>query len=158
MTNLELITNAFTRKDQKKLWVPQHILDDKELEIRPVITWMHSQLPIGYVIYNDGDVMTGITLSLFKSKEKQRPTAHMCDFCLQSYSSSQVSMFSYQKTPDLSIGFYACSDLACEHRIMDPDFTKLYSTRETLSKPEKVSRYYGNVQKFFQKHVGPRSR
>lgn len=153
MTNLELITNAFDRKDRKKLWIPQYLLEDKELEIKPVITWMHNKLALGYMIYNDGDKMTGISLMPSKPGKDARPQAGMCDFCLQVYSASKINMFTYQKTPTFSVGFYLCSDLACESRIMDPEFSKLHSTRETLSKPEKISRYYGKVQNFFLEHV-----
>lgn len=153
MSNLELITNAFDRRDRKKLWIPQYLLEDNELEITPVITWMHNKLPIGYMIYNDGDQMSGISLHPTKPNKQVRPCAGMCDFCMQVYSSSQIHMFTYQKTPTLSVSFYICSDLGCEKRIMDPDFPKLYSTRETLSKPEKITRYHGRVQRFFLEHV-----
>lgn len=154
MDNLELLTNAFDRKARKKLWIPQHILENPELEILPVITWMHNKLPLGYIMYNTGDKMIGIVMSATKmSKTIGTSRACMCDLCFQVYSATQIQMFSYQKAENKTVSLYLCSNLDCEKRILDPNTSKLYSTRETLTKEEKIFRYRENVERFFLTHV-----
>ena len=115
---------------------------------------MHNKLPIGYIVYNTGDTMTGIALSTTQmSKQSRIPHACMCDFCYQVYSSSQVRMFFYRKAENRTVGLYCCSNLDCEKRILDPNTSTLYSARETLTKEAKIARYHTNVERFFLTHV-----
>jgi hypothetical protein len=150
MDNKEFILSAFSKKQQKKLSIPRNILEQEDLRQKRIITWIDIGKNLGIIILNAPDLFKGMVLG----RGKMNPgKVVMCSFCLGVYPASQMAFFTYETTENgkmHSVGHYACAGLDCEKRLLDPNTNNVHSMRETLTKDEKVERYYANVEKFFR--------
>ena|GEM_PF-5543527 len=77
----------------------------------------------------------------------------MCDWCLSVYPVSRIAQLGYQQTKTRSVGLYACGQLDCVDRILSPDTNNVHSMRETLTKEQKIQRYYARIGNFFDNSV-----
>lgn len=147
----DIIREAFTKKDRKKLWVAETIVNNPELKERDAISWLHKSGHLGYLMLNRGDDISGIILETAPMKEAGKVC--MCDFCLSVYNTSKMSRFTYRKSKTESVSHYLCSGLDCVDRITNPDSNEIHSMRETLSKEERIERYYERVEEFWLNNV-----
>lgn len=153
MINKETLTEAFNKKDRKKLWIPKAVLEDENIKDKEVIAWMHKSGHLGYMVLNDKDGLKGIVLDR-GSLEKNGHVA-MCDLCCSVYSSAKIAMFTFKKSKEVTVGTRICSDLKCEDRIRSSETNNVHSMRETLSRDEKILRYYVNAIDFVNRNMTP---
>ncbi len=151
METKEIITAAFSAKDRKKLWIPASVSEREDVTAQKVISWVHKSGHLGYAALNLDGHFSGITLSC--SPLTAQTKACMCDWCFSVYHASKISSFTLRKTPTLTVGYFLCSALNCLDRITSPDTNGVHNMRETLSKEDRIARYYNNVEKYWWDHV-----
>ena len=151
MSNKDRIVAAFSSKDRKKLWIPENIAAMQDISCQKVISWMHKSGHLGYVVIHRHNHFSGIILK--STPLTGNAKVCMCDWCLSVYNSSKVSSFSYRKSPTLTVSHLICSDLNCAQRILSSDTNNVHSMRETLSKESRITRYYDNIERYWQDHV-----
>lgn len=152
--NKEIITGAFSAKDRKHLWIPEHIATTESISDRKIITWTHKSGHLGYAIYNWNGHLSGIILKRAPLVASQGKSC-MCDWCLSVYPASKIASFSLKKSRTSFVSYLLCSDLNCEQRILSPDTNNVHDMRETLSKKERITRYYANIEKYWKEQVTP---
>lgn len=146
-SNKDILTASFSKKDRKNLWIPEHFLSLENLHVHKVLSWVHRSGHLGFVVLNIDNKLSGIILE--RRQMQKNAKVCMCDWCLSVYPNSQIAQFSFRKDKNTMIGHYICCDLNCEKKILSPDSNNVHSMRETLSKEERIDRYYSNVKRFW---------
>lgn len=149
----EDIEKAFSKKDRKHLWIPEELLNNESVLARPFFGWVHRSGHMAFMFRNgfQDNKNKGIAFSLGPLKDSRRVC--MCDWCLSVYPVSRIAQFSHQQTKTKSVGFYACDQLDCVDRILSPDTNNVHSMRETLTRDQKIQRYYERVSSFYNANL-----
>ena len=146
----EFIQSLFNKKERKNLWILPAITNgDIDLEQTRVTTWLHPSGHIGYVVYNDGKNIWAFMMDRLISKQPS-DKAGICDWCKSANHINRLAMFSLKTAENKTSGFYLCSDLDCLSSIKNPNQN---SIQETLTREEKQSRYFNNLEAFISKYI-----
>lgn len=152
MINNETIKEAFSKKDKKKLWVAEALFAMSDLDEREVFSWIHKSGHLGYMVLKGIEQgLSGIILERAPMKDSRKVC--MCDFCLSVYNVSKMSRFIYRRSKTEMVSHYLCSGLDCVERMSSADSNEIHSMRETLSREERLLRYYDNVKNFWEVNV-----
>ena len=147
MTNQkDFLYSLFTKKEQGKLWILPAITNgDIDVHAERITTWLHPSGHLGYVIYNDGGNFTGIIFD--RTQNKSLNKSDICEWCRCVNSASRISLFTRKTSDNRAHGIRLCSDLDCMNSIKNPNPN---SIPESLTRDEKIVRYFDNLNKYFK--------
>ena len=133
--------NLFSKKDQKKLWIPARC-DTGQTDgvTSEIATWIHPSGHLGFVLYNG----RGIVFDRLKNKNAAAH-ADICAWCMTANSAASIALFTRKTSDDKTHGIRLCADLDCLSSIANPNPN---SMPETLSRDARIARYYKNLERY----------
>lgn len=145
----EEIISAFSKKDQKKLKLPD--LKIINWEIIDYFSWFHPSGHLAFIIYDNGLSLRGLVLE--KNKPGFSQKAKMCGWCKTVHGGAGVVLFSTPKvnSPSIVIGEFICADLQCSYYIRGLKGPLPNQMRETISMENKIFRLLSSVDDFFNR-------
>ena len=147
MFDKEIIINSFPKKDKKKVWIPEEVLQSDFSSKEYIKTWIHKSGHLGFIFIKHDGVYRGLLFERNNLEDTNRVC--MCDLCFSVYPATQIASFSYRISKQNFKSNYFCSELNCSEKIYSKDTNNVHSMRETLSKEDRVIRYKKNILKYF---------
>ncbi|UXR65936.1 FBP domain-containing protein [Bdellovibrio bacteriovorus] len=143
----EELVNAFRRRDQKKLILPERL--KYPFRVRSYMTWKEPSGAYTYLVFKlpNWDVPRGVAFK--RTASTGEPTGGLCSWCHAYGSSEEIGLLSVAMSANVSSSYLVCHDLSCIEKIeetamlagKDPDknIAELYYRMEKLF--ENISNY-----------------
>ncbi|MEI7990034.1 MAG: FBP domain-containing protein [Chloroflexota bacterium] len=147
----EAVTNAFSKKQQKDLKIPD--LDAIDWKNIDYLGWIHRSGHLGYIVYEFDGKLIGIRLNVEKTLNDNK--YKICSLCLTQHLGNGTSLFTSPNPVRKNevTGDYLCANLNCGLYLRGIEKSEAIQLREDITREQKIERYLKNLRRFIIRSI-----